>query len=249
MKIYFWCAGIFGLIYYFVLVFYSGKWNSTFSGFWLAAGGVHFLLGCVPLSFQAHPLILTLYLCGCAVFLAVEIKIVHAMKFSYTGKLDFLIVLGAQVRGRRITNSLQRRIDRAAAYLIEHPDTEVVVSGGRGKGEEISEAEAMALDLVRQGIPRDRIYLEDQSTSTRENLRYSRQFLKPDIHRVGIVTNDFHLYRALQTGRQEGYKNLYGIAASSNPIFQLNYLVREFFAVLALWCAGRLYTRKKGESL
>ena len=93
----------------------------------------------------------------------------------------------------------------------------------------------MARYLMENGIPEEQIYLEDRSTSTRENLRYSRAFTDPEHDRIGIVTNGFHMYRALLTAGQEGYKNVYKIPASSNPVFQINYMTREFFAVISVW--------------
>ena len=155
--------------------------------------------------------------------------------FRERQKVDCIIVLGAQVKGKKITDSLKRRLDRAALYLKKYPDTRVIVSGGQGPGEEISEADAMAAYLIRSGIDRERIIREDQSTSTSENLRYSRKYTDPEREDIGIVTNGFHMYRALLIAGQEGYRNAYKIPASSNPVFQINYLMREFFAVVHVW--------------
>lgn len=150
-------------------------------------------------------------------------------------RVDCLIVLGAQVRGKKITDSLKRRLDRAVMYLKKYPDTRVIVSGGQGPGEEISEADAMAEYLITSGISRKRIIREGQSTSTRENLRYSKKYTDPQKEKIGIVTNGFHMYRALLIADQEGYRNTYKVPASSNPVFQINYLMREFFAVVHAW--------------
>ena len=244
MRMYFLFEGIFGIAYYLILAVYSKKWNSTFAGFWLVTGGAHFILWCAPLSSNIKKGIFVICLCGWALFLLVEACIFRTMKSSCTVRVDYLIVLGAQVRGRKITNSLLRRLNTALSYLRVHTDTMVIVSGGQGPGEEITEAQAMAEYLYECGIAKERILKEEKSTTTRENLRYSRQLIKSSKDTVCIVTNDFHLYRALAIGRQEGYQNLAGIAADSNPIFQLNYLVREFFAVLALWCFGKIRLTK-----
>ena len=150
-------------------------------------------------------------------------------------RVDCLIVLGAQVKGKKITDSLKRRLDRAVMYLKKYPDTRVIVSGGQGPGEEISEADAMAEYLITSGISRKRIIREGQSTSTRENLRYSKKYTDPQKEKIGIVTNGFHMYRALLIADQEGYRNTYKVPASSNPVFQINYLMREFFAVVHVW--------------
>ena len=117
---------------------------------------------------------------------------------------QWIIILGAQVRGRKITDSLKRRLDAAIHYLEENERTMVVVSGGRGPGEDISEADAMEQYLIEQGVAENRIRKEDQSVSTRENLSFSRRFIDPKHETVGIVTNNFHSYRAKtfsRTGR------------------------------------------------
>ncbi|WP_242862894.1 YdcF family protein [Clostridium sp. C105KSO13] len=146
--------------------------------------------------------------------------------------LSYIIVLGAQVRGTKITNSLMRRLDAALCYLEENSETSVIVSGGQGKGEDISEAFAMAEYLYQHGIDEKRIILEDTSKSTMENLKNSSKIIDDLSRPVGVVTNNFHMYRALQIGKKAGFKNVRGIAATSNPVLQLNYLVREFFAVI-----------------
>ena len=79
------------------------------------------------------------------------------------------------------------------------------------------------------GVPKMKILLEDRSVSTRENLRYSMKFGGKDKSYV-IVTNGFHLFRAMDTGRSLGMKHISGLAASSEPVLLLNYYVREFFA-------------------
>lgn len=90
----------------------------------------------------------------------------------------WIIVLGAQVRGRKITDSLKRRLDCALAYLTEHPDVHVIVSGGQGKGEEVTEAYAMAQYLENAGIDSGRIVQEDASVNTLENLKFSGKLIE-----------------------------------------------------------------------
>lgn len=171
------------------------------------------------------------------VFLVVVFLIWQAVGKVPEEDADYLIVLGAQVRGRKITNSLMRRLDAAYAYLCRNPRTKVIVSGGKGKGEDISEAEAMAENLLKRGINVERILREEMSTSTEENLRFSAEMIQRESgidpeNVVVLVTNNFHVYRALMLGRQAGYQKLEGLSATSNPVLQLNYLVREFFAII-----------------
>lgn len=239
MRYYFLIIGILCILYYLLLCLYSRRTNSTFARFWLAAGGVHLILGCAPLSVSAYRLL------GCAaaviwiIFLTVEAGIISAMKRRCRKQVDHVLILGAQVRGTWITDSLKRRLDAAVDYLREFPDADVIVSGGQGSGEDIPEAEAMALYLLSRGLDESKIIKEDKSTSTRENLRFSRNYLDAENDSVAVVTNDFHIFRASLTARREGYAHVSAIPASSNPVFQLNYLVREFFAVTAMYLPGR----------
>lgn len=241
MKYYFLIVGCLCILYYLVLALYSRRLRSTFAVFWLISGGAHLLLGCAPLPVYAYT---TLgWICGACwiVFLSAEYKIIRGMYERCDEELDWIIVLGAQVRGRYITNSLRRRLDRALAYADRFPGVKVIVSGGQGPGEAVTEAEAMAGYLLEKGVPRGQIFLEDQSVSTRENLRFSRKYADAEHDKVGIVTNDFHIYRSSLIARQEGYRNIYLIPADSNPVFQLNYLVREFFGVIQVCLFHKLH--------
>lgn len=238
MRYYFLIAGSLCILYYLILVIYSRRLRSTFAAFWLVSGGVHLLAGCMPLSAYVYTICAWVYAALCILFLSVEFKILRAMAAGPEQGADWIIVLGAQVRGTYITNSLKRRLDAALFYLKRSPQTKVIVSGGRGPGEDISEAEAMLGYLMKHGVPKEKIFLENRSTSTRENLRFSRKYADAEKDRVGIVTNDFHIYRSSLIARQEGYQNIIMIPAGSNPVFQINYLVREFFAVVRTWMSG-----------
>lgn len=241
MRYYLLIMGILCLLYYLVIVLYSRRWRSTFSVFWLAGGGVHLILGCAPFPVWVYEGLKWFCLFCWILFLCVEFLIIRGMFAKCEEELDRIIVLGAQVRGTYITNSLRRRLDRALEYLKKFPGVKVIVSGGQGPGEDVTEAFAMAEYLIGKGVPEEQIFREDRSTSTRENLRFSRQFANAAKDRVGIVTNDFHIYRSSVIARQEGYRKLYLIPADSNPVFQLNYLVREFFGVIYVWMIGGKY--------
>lgn len=234
MKLYFLIIGCFCLTYYLIICMYSRRLRSTFTDFWIAAGGTHLLVGCVLFPSAFYRLMVLPTVLAWTIFLITLASILRPMLNRKSEETDCIIVLGAQVRGTMITNSLKRRLDAAVDYLNRYPNAQVIVSGGQGRGEAVSEAYAMAEYLAGQGISRDRISMEDRSTSTRENFRYSSVYTDPGQKRIGIVTNDFHIYRASVIARQEGYQKICLIPASSNPVFQLNYLVREVFAVLAL---------------
>ena len=116
---------------------------------------------------------------------------------------EYLIVLGAHVRGRELSLALYERVHRALEYLREHPHTKAVLSGGRGTGEEITEAQAMADYLTANGVPPDGCFWR-RSTNTRENIAYSLKLIG-DVHcPIGVVTNHFHIFRGCAIARKAG---------------------------------------------
>lgn len=230
-------AGAVCLLYYGAVSIRLRRWNSTFARFWLAAGAL-----CAVLLelFKMRPVLAKsplwkLIWIPVAAFAFVEIRIAGGMVSTEEKGIPYLIVLGAQVRGTKVTDSLRRRLRRSAAYLSENPETTVIVSGGQGPGEDISEAEAMEAYLIGCGIERSRILLEDQSKSTEENLAFSARYLPDKAVKVGIVSNNFHMYRACLYARRIGYKDVRRIPAGCSPLLFVNYMVREFFAVCRLW--------------
>ena len=117
-----------------------------------------------------------------------------------------VIVLGCQVKGEEPSPMLERRLETAYAYLTEHPGAPCVVSGGKGNDENLSEAECMYRWLTARGIDGARIYVEDRSVNTGENLRYSAGIIRENGLPAGaaIVTDGFHQYRGQFFARTEG---------------------------------------------
>lgn len=228
--------GILCILYYLLIVLHTHNWKATFARFWVIFGGVQFVIGFgvgkmaewMYLPFQIGFTVLFLIFC------AVEIVILSAIIPSSFDELSTIIILGACVKGKTITGALQKRLDKGADYLLAHNDTKVIVSGGQGKGEDVTEAFAMKSYLVDKGIDTKRIIMEEKSRSTEENLKYSLSYIKNADEKVGIVTNNFHVYRSIKLAKRAGYKDVVGISAGSDPVLLLNYLVREFFAVVYL---------------
>lgn len=245
MKVYFFIISLFCLSYYGIIRHYTGKWNSTFAGFWLLAAICHGMGLAVwkYLPGNAKMVILGILIFLWSWFLYTEWKIIRYMRQSPVDDATDLIVLGAHVNGTKITNSLKRRLDAAVEYWRCHPKTRIIVSGGQGKGEDTTEARAMAEYLYSQGIPKKLVLLEETSTTTVENLKFSAKMVQNlDLEqkesllerRVLIATNNFHVYRALCIAKKIGYRDAHGLSASSNPVLQMNYLVREFFALIMM---------------
>lgn len=156
--------------------------------------------------------------------------------------VDFVVVLGAGLMGGlRVSPLLASRLERArtvyASLDPQRPDATggplLIVSGGKGSDERLSEAEAMANYLVDRGFPADRILKEDQSRNTEENLLYSGALMRercPDGYRCVVVTNDFHSYRAALIARDLGVPAQ--VAGSPTAAYFLpSATIREFIAV------------------
>ncbi len=150
-------------------------------------------------------------------------------------KLDYIIVLGAQVREDGPSVVLKYRLDTAVDYLNANPDTLCIVSGGKGANEPFSEAEGMANYLTEKGIAAERILLEDQSVNTAENIRYSKKLMEESYDTVGIVTNNFHVFRAVKIAEKQGMESVCGIAARSNTLYLANNVLRECCGILKDW--------------
>lgn len=249
------CTIIFGilavvcLIYYIIMVSYAGL-HTAFATVWLMAvltfvvitlisGFIFKRSISIPVGIKA---VLGIF-CGICfiLFIIVEGLIASGMTKTSEDNLDYVIVLGAQVRGTRITKSLHKRLEKADGYLKANPNTIAIVSGGQGEGEDLSEAQCMKDYLVEQGIADDRIIMEDKSTNTNENIEFSMKIIRnisdKESPSIGIITNNFHVYRTVAVCKKKGYK-VYGIAAGSDKILFINYMVREFFAVVKYKVTG-----------
>ena len=147
---------------------------------------------------------------------------------------DYLIVLGAQWKPEGPSDVLRRRLDRAIQYLRENPDTVVIASGGQGNDE------PMRQYLVAAGISDERIFMEATSSTTLENLMFSGRLLDREKDRVVIVTNNFHMFRALRLARKQGYRHVEGLAASASTGMVPNNLLREFMGIVLQFVLGQL---------
>lgn len=172
------------------------------------------------------------------IFVFVESMVLSGMQTKPEENLPYVVVLGAGLRGNAPTRPLLLRMQAAAEYLTDNPDTIVIASGGQGSGESMSEAQCIYNYLVDKGIAPSRILLEDQSRNTVENIQNSFAMLPADTGRVGILSNGFHIYRATRIAVKQGYTNVCGIPSRTLYPLGLHYMVREFFAIIALEVFG-----------
>ena len=144
-----------------------------------------------------------------------------------------VVVLGCQVRYDGPSLSLYERLVAAYDFLNENEDLKCVLSGGQGSDEPMSEAECMYNWLVAKGIDPDRLYMEDKSTSTDENLLFTKQLIKEKglNPKITIITNDFHQYRASKIASELGMES-YSVSGKTHPILFTTYFLREIGGVL-----------------
>lgn len=146
--------------------------------------------------------------------------------------LDYLVVLGASIREDGSPKSaLQYRLDTATDYLNANPETLCIVSGGQGIDEPQTEASAMRTYLEKKGIPSSRILEEDKSTTTAENLEFSKKLINSSSASVGVVTNNFHVWRSLAIARKAGFTEVYGLSSPLDAQYLAQATVRECFAI------------------
>lgn len=246
-MIFFAGAGIVCIIYYVVVILDSGL-NGTFSLFWLALGlafeGIYGLSRWLHLR-QLHVprgllgMFAVLAVVVLVIFVAVELHIIGTAFKKADKGADYVIVLGAQVRGDVPSRTLTRRVQTAADYLKENPRARVIVSGGQGSGEDITEAECMKRQLMALGISGERIFKEDRSTDTYENIKYSLEICGRD-KKLVIVTCGYHMYRAKALAARAGAQQVEGLSSASDRILMVNYYVREFFAVVKYRLCGQI---------
>ena len=208
-----------------------------------AAGVLVFLFPRVPVWLRWALGALTVL--ALAAFLFLELPILRDARTDPNPEADYIIVLGAQVRGTEPSWSMQDRLAAALEYLNAYPNAKAVVSGGQGPDEGCSEAEAMRTWLTAQGVAPERILLEDRSESTQENLSNSFEIIAADggdvTEGVGIVTSEYHLYRAKRMAQALGARPI-GVAAKTEfVIMRVNYFIREAVAAAYMRVAGVLY--------
>ena len=148
---------------------------------------------------------------------------------------DYVIVLGAGVKDSEPSEILRDRIEQAAAYLKKNPDVICIATGGKGDDENISEAKCIYDHLTAMGIDSDRIWLEDQATSTIENFRFSLALIEEKTgaapERVTVLSNEFHLFRASRMAKDCGLVTDFVAAPTSSGLIRVSYTVREIFAL------------------
>lgn len=235
-------------IAYCVGILLSGAAGTWFFLVWGAMGAACILLALILNNRKIMTVLpgwfkktfMALVCAGLVLFIAVEGMILSKYSADAAPGADYCLILGAQWKSNGPSEALRRRLDRAVAYLNESPDTAAIVSGGQGSNEPFPEAVGMKEYLMNAGIAEERILTEPLSKNTYENLVLSGKLMDTANSRVVIVTNNFHVFRALQIAKKQGYGNVDGLAASSVTSFLPNNLLREFVGVLKDFLVGNM---------
>ena len=242
-KILYIFLGIACIAYYFVL-WHASRLGLNLSGIWPALGAVLILAGLLSDSPRVPRWLHIAWraaLClGIAAVLALECLVISGMHSSAPAGMDYLIVLGARVDPDGPSPALTRRLNCVMSVLGDHPDAVIIASGGQGPDEAISEAHCIRDELVKRGVDPERIMLEDRSTNTAENLAYSMALMDDPAARTGIITNNYHVWRALRIARKTGLQNAYGIAAPYTGFTKLHYMIREAIGITVDFLRGNL---------
>ena len=178
-----------------------------------------------------------IFVVGMAVFLGS-----YGSADNVTYEEDVVIVLGAGVHGDEPSRHLVQRLEKALMYHEKNPDALILVSGGQGAQESVTEAYAMSKYLFQHGVPEDKIIMEEAAASTFENFKFSLDLINGDYadrfggeYKVAFITNDFHIYRAERLAEKAGFKNINHMHANIDLYTYPQNYIRETLAVLKLW--------------
>ncbi|RJW43256.1 YdcF family protein [Clostridiales bacterium TF09-2AC] len=244
-------AGI-GTSFAFIWLFFAALLLFLVYGRWYYSRNMDRIPRWVPVS------VVTTCVAGVVALAVLCVLVFLGAASSDKKNLDYVIVLGARVKEHTVSNSLKKRLDKAIEYAEENPDTILVLSGGRGPGEDVSEAEVMRQYLEYNGVRPEQLLIEDRSVSTVENIAYSKVVIEehrnrdkkelvPLTHKttsvpyaiapdkpleIGVLTSNFHIYRARLTAEKWGLENVYGISADSDPVLFIHLCVRECASIV-----------------
>ncbi len=242
------CVGIFFILYFIGIACYTGL-NSKFPIVWFIIGALSLLLGIVlenkwiipercPKTLQG--IAGALIIAAVMIYMTVQILIFSQFKRKVKNGLPYIIVLGAQMKLHGPSKILKRRLEKAYEYLTQNIKTVVIVSGGQGSNEPMSEAEGMRLYLMEKGIEPKRIKKEDLSVNTHQNLIFSKKLYLQGVKEIGVVSSNFHMFRAKKIALKAGFQKVYGIPAYSEPLMLLNHTSREVCGIIKDYLAGNL---------
>ncbi|MGG7162855.1 YdcF family protein [Clostridium ihumii] len=171
------------------------------------------------------------------VFIVLEGFIIYFSTLKDTTTSDYIVILGAGLKNDKPSLTLKRRLDAVIQLTkTSNESSKIILSGGQGPDEDISEAEAMKIYLLNNGISSNKIILENKSTNTFENFKFSRNMIQKDSNmnfsdiKIKIITSNFHAFRSSILANRNGYNNVTFYNSPTPLILEPNFFTREFFA-------------------
>lgn len=249
-----WLVGVFSFILFIwgILPYFTGRIRNV--GVWATCtAGIVGLLT----AFCGKPIAMAVWSSGKAVrgivcvlgavlaallllFVIVSVLIIARANRKSDNKEVTVLIPGARLYEDRPSRMLLERIQAAALYLRAHPDLPCVVSGGQGADEPCAEASMMRTLLIEMGIDESRIYVEDKSTNTFENMQFSREIITAHHLPTAVViaTQAFHQYRC-GVYAQKAELTPVGALPCKTPLhLLLCYWVREYAGICRMWLLG-----------
>ncbi len=234
--------GLLCILYFLILSITYGPFYIVFSEFFLFLGCILIIIGFIEKKKKRHILsyiqksirifIEGILIIATITFISIQTCILYQGTHTDDNHGEAALILGAQLNGSSISRLLRYRLECGIEFANRYPDTYLIVSGGKGNNEHISEAKAMKQYLIDHDIEEYRILIEDRSKNTRENLLYSKKIMKQNhIASVSIITNDFHMFRANYLAHSQGI-NSYRYPAKSDFDLSFNFYIREFFGFI-----------------
>lgn len=233
-------TGILNLIYF---AFIKSR-SISFSEFFLLIGILLIIFGAIYIKFidliiERCPIIFLMLKVVMIIiiisFITLETAICYDGSKKQYVKSDYVVILGAGLWGETPSDILYKRMDAALDYIHKYPEVKVILSGGKGPGEIITEAEAMKRYLIQKGVPEKMLFKEEKSTSTEENIKYTKTMIRSmndkEMISVTLVTSNFHILRSKLLAQKEGFK----VYVYSAPILSWlipTYYTREYFALM-----------------
>lgn len=154
---------------------------------------------------------------------------------------DAVIVLGSSIKGEELSVGLKERLNRAVLYYQKNPTAVIVVSGGQGPRETVTESLAMEQYLISRGIPREQIVREEKADNTYENFAYAKQLLDERFDRpysVAFITSEYHVFRAESIAKAVGFDEASGCGSRTKWYALIPSCLRECVGVFRFWILG-----------
>ena len=164
------------------------------------------IIGWIPRTVVVILTLVIVFFCG---------KVIIGSVINTVGQADKAIVLGLALENGEPTGDLLARLDTAQAYLQKYPESQLILTGGNADESGRTEAAVMRDILSERGVADDRMILEDQSKSTKDNFRNTAQIIDPG-EPVVLISSNYHMDRVVQTARSAGFSDIRRLPAPSS---------------------------------